>query len=299
VTAINNNPFGGGYGAGFRNFGGFAAGGFGGYGDYYGGWHQGNWSWYPAVAGIAAGGALGWLAGAGGDYSYSNPYYSAPVEDVPAALNYAQPIVIQTTPVDVDASSSTEVNVTVPETPAATPSLSPPPAPDAPTEEPAEDPVLQEAKALLDQARTAFAKGDYVRAQDLIEKGIQKLPGDATLHEFRALILFARKKYSEAAGTIYAVLSAGPGWNWDTLKSFYDDEATYKKQLRDLEEYVRANPKAADAHFLLAYHYLVLDAKDAAIKQLEEVVQLMPKDKLSAAILKTLKEGPASAPPRP
>jgi tetratricopeptide (TPR) repeat protein len=153
--------------------------------------------------------------------------------------------------------------------------------------------------AKLDEARAAFAKGEYAQAQESIEKGIQKLPGDATLHEFRGLTQFAQKKYADAAGTIYAVLAAGPGWNWDTLKSFYDSDKTYQEQLRALEEHSRANPKAADDHFLLAYHYLVLDAKDAAVKQLEEVVRLMPKDQLSAALLKALKEPPPTDRPQP
>jgi len=179
----------------------------------------------------------------------------------------------------------------------------PPPPPEQPREEPKEkppeDPAVREALAKLDEARAAFAKGDYAQAQQLIEKGIQKLPGDATLHEFRALTQFAQKKYADAAGTIYAVLVAGPGWDWETLKSFYDSDKTYQEQLRALEEYSRANPKAADAHFLLAYHYLVLDTKDAAVKQLEEVVKLMPKDELSAALLKALKEPPPTDRPQP
>jgi TolA-binding protein len=241
------------------------------------------------------------LAGASTDYAYSNPYYTAPVEEVPAALSYAEPIVIQVPPAEPP--PPVDVNVTVTEEPApsATPSLTPPPpAEPAPEPEPAkdavpEDPAVREAIARLEEARAAFLKNDYAQAQQLIEKGIQKAPGDATLHEFRALTQFAQKKYKDAAATIYAVLAAGPGWNWDTLKSFYDSDKTYQDQLRALEEYSRANPKAAEAHFLLAYHYLVLDGKDYAIKELEEVVKLLPKDQLSALLLKALKEPPPPA----
>jgi predicted Zn-dependent protease len=151
----------------------------------------------------------------------------------------------------------------------------------------------------MDDARGAFRAGKYDSAQQLIERAIEKLPGDATLHEFRALTLFAQKKYKDASATIYAVLAAGPGWNWETLKSFYDDEQTYKDQLRALEDHSRANPKAAEDHFLLAYEYLVLDSRDTAVKQLEEVVQLLPKDQLSAALLKALKEPPKDDRPEP
>jgi tetratricopeptide (TPR) repeat protein len=203
--------------------------------------------------------------------------------------------VIQAPPVEV----SSQVVNTAPavETPA-TPTLTIVPPPEPAQDAPPEDPNTTAAKARFDEATTAFAKGDYAGAQQLVEKAIQKLPSDATLHEFRALTLFAQKKYAEAAGAIYAVLAAGPGFDWEQVKSFYDSANTYTDQLRALEEHSRANPKAANEHFLLAYHYLVLDKKDAAIKQLEEVIQLVPKDGLSAALLKALKP-PAGDSPQP
>jgi tetratricopeptide (TPR) repeat protein len=246
------------------------------------------------------GAALGWLAGAGSGYTYDNPYYSAPVEDVAPALSYAQPIVIQAPP--EEPAPPQDITIITPEsvttTAPATPSLTPPPQ-EPPKEEPPVDPAVRDAIALMDDARAAFAKGEYVRAQQLIEKGIEKLPGDATLHEFRALTQFAQKNYKDAAGTIYAVLSAGPGWNWETLKSFYDSEDTYQQQLRALEEYTRNNPKAAEAHFLLAYQYLVLDAKEAAIGQLEQTVRLSPKDQLSVMLLQALLKTPPPTDDRP
>ena len=133
-----------------------------------------------------------------------------------------------------------------------------------------------------------------------IMKAIRLLPSDATLHEFRAMTLFAQGRYKDAAATLYAVLAAGPGWGWDTMRGLYPDEDTYTRQLRALEEYVRKDPKSGEAHFVLAYQYLVLGVKDEAVKQLREVVRLQPQDQLSAALLKALttpeKEAPAPAP---
>jgi len=314
VNAVSNNPYGG-YGggvAGYRGYGGYGGygyrgyGGYGGYGlstpfsNYYGGnWYQGNWPWYQAPVGLATGAALGWLGGTGSDtYVYSNPYYAAPPADVPAQLNYTQPLVIQAPAVSAPPA---EINIALSDNTTATPTLtpSPPPPPEPPKDDIPADPAVREAMARLDEARTAFTRGEYAKAQEVIEQGIQKAPGDATLHEFRALTMFAQKKYADAAGTVYAVLSAGPGWNWETLRSFYDNEETYKDQLRALEDHSRANPKAGDDHFLLAYHYLVLDAKDAAVKQLEQVVQIMPKDQLAAALLKALKQSPPDDRPQP
>ena len=64
------------------------------------------------------------------------------------------------------------------------------------------------------------------------------MPNDPTLHEFRALALFALGRYDEAAAALYAVLSVGPGWDWSTLISLYGNPETYTQQLRALESYV-------------------------------------------------------------
>jgi len=113
---------------------------------------------------------------------------------------------------------------------------------------------------------------------------------------------FAQKKYKDAAAALYTVLAAGPGWNWDTMSSLYTKPDTYTKQLRELETYSKDNPKAAFANFLLAYQYLVLGSKHAAVQQLKRVAELQPKDKLSAALVKALTTGetaPADGPPKP
>jgi hypothetical protein len=151
----------------------------------------------------------------------------------------------------------------------------------------------------MDAARLAFQKGDYAVAQGECERAIRLQPGDPNLHEFRALCQFARGKYQDAAATLYPVLAAGPGWDWDTLSSFYPSAATYIRQLRALEQSVREHPKDAAGRFVLAYHYLVLDERDPAFGQLQEVVKLQPKDKVSAGIREALvqaKKGQDEAP---
>jgi tetratricopeptide (TPR) repeat protein len=169
-----------------------------------------------------------------------------------------------------------------------------PPTPDPPPDAaPPEDPKVTQAVAIFDEARSLFQKGDFAAAQAKDEKALEVLPQDRVMHEFRALTLFAQGKYTEAAATLYAVMSAGPGWNWDTLKSFYSDPAVYTKQLRGLEAHSKANPQSADDRFVLAYHYLVLGQNDAAARELEQVTKLLPKDQLSAQILAALKPKPS------
>ena len=137
-------------------------------------------------------------------------------------------------------------------------------------------------------ARRAFRKGDYAEAQWQCERAIELLPGDANLNEFSALCQLAQGKYKDAAGTLYAVLATRPGWDWNTLSSFYTSVRTYNSQLRALEQYVRENPKEAAGRFVLAYHYVVLDRREAAVGQLREVMKLQPRDQVSPAILQAL-----------
>jgi len=161
-----------------------------------------------------------------------------------------------------------------------------------------QDETVAQATKVFDAAREAFKASDAVWAQTLVETAIALLPSDGTLHEFRALTLFAQGRYQDAAATLYAVLAAGPGWDWKTMRGLYPDEDTYTRQLRALEEYVRKNPSSAEARFVLAYQYLVLGTKDEAVKQLKEVVRLQPKDKLSTALVEALTTAePAAASP--
>jgi tetratricopeptide (TPR) repeat protein len=142
-----------------------------------------------------------------------------------------------------------------------------------------------EAIKLFDAAREAFKSNDYPRALRELDKAIKLLPSDTTLHEFRALVLFAQGKYRDAAAGAYAVLSVGPGWTWETVRELYPDPEQYTRQLRALEHYARANPNSSDGSFLLAYHYLVLDHVANAVKELQKFAKLVPQDKLAPQLI--------------
>src|SRR5262249_21297748 len=240
-------------------------------------WHSGNWNnwnscpaaWYGA--GVASGAASSWMYNAGPSYAYSNPFYAASTYAADPGLDYSQPI-------QVRAPARARVNVDYGpyvDTPATTSADSttqyvqqaPAPPPPADT---AADTVPPEATQDFDAARAAFRAQDYDKALSDIDAGISVLSKDATMHEFRALVLFAQKKYKDAAAGIYAVLAVGPGWNWETMSTLYANTETYTNQLRELENYQRANPDAPDGHFLLAYHYLVIGQTQHAIAQLEK-----------------------------
>jgi tetratricopeptide (TPR) repeat protein len=259
----------------------FRPNGFNAYGAYHAGWVHGYWNGHNSAAwgwrgpywggwGYGLGMGLGWgLASWGygsslygmGYMPYANPYYAAaPAGAADAApYDYSQPIDTTSPPV----SESTA------------------------------DP----AQALFDAARGSFQQGDYAAALKQTDQALTTLPNDTTLHEFRGLCLFALGRYDEAAGTIYAVLSVGPGWDWTTLISLYPGPDVYTSQLRALEGYCDAHRESAQARFVLAYHYLTQGHTDAAVTVLKQVVALQPSDTLSAKLLRQLAPPKEGTPP--
>ena len=259
---------------GYNTFGGYHAGWVHGHWTGHGGWGWNQSNWAAWGLGVATGVGLGWGLTAWGSGSalynmgympYANPYYESPVAvvDQPAmsvAYDYSQPIDTMSAP-----PSEAEVG-----------------------------PAL----TTFDSARDAFKQGDYTLALKLASDALAAAPNDTALHEFRGLCLFALGRFDEAAASIYAVLSVGPGWDWTTLISLYSGPAPYTTQLRALEDYCKSNPNAAAPRFVLAYHYLTAGHTDAAATTYKKVVKLMPSDTLSAKLLRQLEpptEQPASA----
>jgi len=216
-------------------------------------WHRGYWGWWRPAGWFVGGATTGWmLAPRGPTFVFNNPFYDRST----VVFNYSQPL---------------------------------PPPPVDPVDDVRSVEIADAAIEIFDRARDAFRENNFREALALVDRAIQELPTDATLHEFRALCLFALRDYRGAAATLYAVLAAGPGWDWATMHALYADTATYTDQLRALEAYQRANPRSAEASFVLAYQYLVLGHIDTAIRQLENVVALLPESELSSQMLAALR----------
>ena len=273
--------WGAGYGGGgYANNGAGYVGGYGGYG-----------------AGLGVGVGLGAAAGLGLGYAYNNPYWSGDNGSTGTGYNYAQAIPSassvaygtgngQTLASDTSdpqqiAAGATEGGTQLAEAGNGPQTIENPFAAEPTTHQ-------QQALADMDTAREAFKQGDYARAEQFANKAVALLPDDTAVHEFRALTMFAQKKYRDAAAGIYAVLSTGPGWNEKTLQSLYADPKTYAGQLQALETYAKDNPQAADALFLLAYHELTAGKLDVARGELERVAQLEPKDKVATELVQAL-----------
>jgi tetratricopeptide (TPR) repeat protein len=236
---------------------------------WHDGWHHGYWhgdfgnywehmwSEHPVWSAFSVTGwalnAASYMFGIGG---YSDPYYDSGSSGE-MAYDYSEPIVMYSEPIEEAAPQV-----------AADGSALPPG-------------VTQDALNQFEQARVAFGQGQYKQALESANQALKSMPSDATLHEFTALCYFALGQYRQAAAVLNAVLAVGPGWDWATMVSLYPDADVYTAQLRKLEQYVQANPGASDARFVLAYHYLTTNYRDAAAKQLEYVVKSVPNDAVS------------------
>lgn len=231
--------------------------------DHHGDWYHDCWEpgdgwdymWdnYPAAAAL---GVTRWgvnrLAYGFGYWGYSNPYVSTGSS---YGYDYSEPIVVYA---DSGAAAAA-----------------------APAEAAAAAPQPTDAgMTAFQEARTAFYQGEYDKALAQLEITLQTMPNDTVVHEFRGLVLFALKKYPESAAAIYAVLSAGPGWDWTTMSGLYPSVDVYTQQLRELEMFSKSNPSSADGSFLLGYHYLTTGHKDAAAKKFQQTLALLPGDKL-------------------
>jgi tetratricopeptide (TPR) repeat protein len=247
---------------------------------WHGGWYHGFapgywnrwdylWDSYPvaAAAGLTWWGvnSLGYQFGCS---DYYNPYYT---DSMPAY--YTEPVI----------------------TPAVQPAEEP-----AVQAEPSLPPgVSPEAVAKFDQARAVFVEGNYKESLKLTDEALAKMPRDAALHEFRALVLFALTRYAEAAAAIHPVLDVGPGWDWKTMSSLYPSIDTYTTQLRALEE-ARNKNKTADLFFLTGYHYLTLGHPDTALGEFQKALELQPKDAVTASLVATMSPRdakPSATPP--
>jgi tetratricopeptide (TPR) repeat protein len=149
------------------------------------------------------------------------------------------------------------------------------------TAAPPDPAAADSSEQVFSAARDSFKAGDNQRALDLAGQVIKDTPNASVVHEFRALCLFAMKRYDEAASVAYAVLSAGPCWNWSTLVGLYPDVDTYTNQLRALEAAVRSNPGSTPPRFLLAYHYLCMGDDNAAGTEFAVIAKAEPRDQLS------------------
>jgi len=194
------------------------------YHNYDGYWHHGYWGgglwgWARWGGPLGIAGFSRWPTGpvyyTSGYGIYRNPFVAGQKVPLVAFLDYAKPIE------NIQDDEEPSAGSTASEAPASTDG-------DATEETPEEirnylvkSPEVKAGLKSFDAASEAFQKKNYELALEKTDEALTKLPYDAAIHEFRALILVERKDYQQAAATIYAVLSVSPGWDWTTLSSRY------------------------------------------------------------------------------
>lgn len=231
------------------------------YFSYYGGYRP--WPGYVVVEQNNVANAIGWgLVGWSlgkliydcGYQSYRNPYPVQPVTVVDRqVVTYQEPITVVAAKTAPKADDETAR-------------------------------ITQKSESLIAESQAAFKQGNYLVALESANKAIAEAPGDGALHEYRALILFALGKFSEAAGVLNPVLAGGPGWDWSTMIALYNTQETYMSQLDALKNYSKGKPNAADAHFLLGYHHMVCGHLEEAAEEFEAAAKLQPADSVSAQL---------------
>ena len=109
-------------------------------------------------------------------------------------------------------------------------------------------------------------------------------PSNGTLAMKLALAMFAVGKYREAAGTTQQVLVLLPQEKWvqavSDYKKLYANPKDYVDQLKSLAKAAADKPNDPALRFLLGFHYGYSGRVADAVRELNKLVQLEPKDQL-------------------
>jgi tetratricopeptide (TPR) repeat protein len=237
------------------------------------GWYNGCWggfwnsSWYAPVSVFAVGWGLGSLTNSWGmGTGFYNPYFVPTASPGVVSYDYSQPLVIN--------------NYSI-----ADPSDGQPPT-QLPQAQQADS--QQGGFAAFDEGLAKFRDGDYHAALARFSEALKDRPQDPVIHEVRSLAQFALGDFQSAAAGLNSLLASAPGMDWTTMSGLYGNPDDYTRQLRRLEEFADAHPDDAASHFVLAYHYLVLGSKEAAIDALRTVVEVQPRDITARRMLDAL-----------
>lgn len=157
--------------------------------------------------------------------------------------------------------------------------------------------AMRQAKNKTDVARAFFRTAQYGDAQRHLDSVVKLVPNDTNAYQFRALTLFAQGNYSEAAADAYDSLGMGNTWTVEVLDSIYPVADRYHHQLAKLKQQTESNPSMS-THFLLAYHYLMLNDLGNGKVELEKVLKLQPGEPLTTQLLAAVsaKINPATSP---
>ena len=146
------------------------------------------------------------------------------------------------------------------------------------------DPTGVSSESFDQQGEHAFQARDYMAANRAWQHAVVDDPSDGALAMKLALALFAVGKYREAAGTTQQVLMLLPQEKWgqaiSDYKKLYTNPKDYSDQLKSLAKAAADKPNDPALRFLLGFHYGYSGRVADAVRELNKLVQLEPKDQL-------------------
>ena len=146
------------------------------------------------------------------------------------------------------------------------------------------DPAAMSSEPFDRQGEHAFRAGDYMAPNRAWQHAVVDDPSNGALAMKLALALFAVGKYQEAAGTTQQVLMLLPQEKWGQAvgdyKKLYRNPKDYLDQLKNLAKAAADKPNDPALRFLLGFHYGYSGRVADAVRELNKLVQLEPKDQL-------------------
>ena len=146
------------------------------------------------------------------------------------------------------------------------------------------DPAAASSEPFDRQGEYAFRARDYMAANRDWQHAVVDDPSNGALAMKLALAMFAVGKYREAAGTTQQVLMLLPQEKWgqavSDYKKLYANPKDYLDQLKSLAKAAVDKPNDPALRFLLGFHYGYSGRVADAVRELNKLVQLEPKDQL-------------------
>jgi len=146
------------------------------------------------------------------------------------------------------------------------------------------DPAAARSEQFELRGEYAFHARDYMAANRDWQHALVDDPSNGALAMKLALAMFAVGKYREAAGTTQQLLMLLPQEKWgqavSDYKKLYANPKDYLDQLKSLAKAVADKPNDPALRFLLGFHYGYSGRVADAVRELNKLVQLEPKDQL-------------------
>jgi hypothetical protein len=146
------------------------------------------------------------------------------------------------------------------------------------------DPAAMSSGPFDRQGDYAFRAGDYMAANRDWQHAVVDDPSNGALAMKLALAMFAVGKYGEAAGITQHALMLLPQEKWgqavSDYKKLYASPKDYLDQLKSLAKASADKPNDPALRFLLGFHYGYSGRVADAVRELDKLVQLEPRDQL-------------------